>query len=109
VSVAINPFDLLKQFGNMQERMQEIQARLGRLQVTGSAGGGMVQVELNGQLEVTGVVIAPEAADPNDIPMLQDLLRAAFADALFKVKEKIREEVSTVTGGMNLPPGLLGF
>jgi DNA-binding YbaB/EbfC family protein len=109
VNVAINPFDLLKQFGNVQERMQEIQARLGRLQVTGSAGGGMVQVELNGHLEVTRVTIAPEAADPNDIPMLQDLLRAAFADALFKVKEKIREEVSAASGGLNLPPGLLGF
>ncbi len=107
--MAINPFDLLKQFGNVQERMQEIQARLGRLQVTGSAGGGMVQIELNGHLEVTRVTIAPEAVDPNDLPMLQDLLRAAFADALFKVKEKIREEVSAASGGLNLPPGFLGF
>ncbi len=107
--MAINPFDLLKQFGNVQERMQEIQARLSRLQVTGSAGGGMVQVELNGQFEVTRVLIAPEAVDPNDIPMLQDLLRAAFADALFKVKEKIREEVSAASGGLNLPPGFMGF
>jgi DNA-binding YbaB/EbfC family protein len=109
VSVAINPFDFLKQFGNVQERMQEMQERLGRVQATGSAGGGMVQVELNGHLEVTRVIIAPEAVDPNDIPMLQDLLRAAFADALFKVKEKIREEVSALTGGLNLPPGFLGF
>jgi DNA-binding YbaB/EbfC family protein len=105
----MNPFDLLKQFGNVQERMQEIQARLARLQATGSAGGGMVQVELNGHLEVTRVTIAPEALDPNDIPMLQDLLRAAFSDALFKVKEKIREEVSAITGGLNLPPGFLGL
>ena len=105
----MNPFDLLKQFGNMQERMQEMQTRLGRLQATGSAGGGMVQVELNGHLEVTRVTVAPEAVDPNDIPMLQDLLRAAFSDALFRVKEKIREEVSALTGGLNLPPGLLGF
>jgi DNA-binding YbaB/EbfC family protein len=109
VSVAINPFDLLKQFGNVQERMQEVQARLARLQATGSAGGGMVQVELNGHLEITRVTIAPEAVDPSDIPMLQDLLRAAFSDALFKVKEKIREEVTALTGGLNLPPGLLGF
>jgi DNA-binding YbaB/EbfC family protein len=104
--VAMNPFDLLKQFGNVQERMQEIQARLARLQATGSAGGGMVQVELNGHLEVTRVTIAPEALDPNDIPMLQDLLRAAFSDALFKVKEKIREEVSAITAWAGkAPPG----
>jgi DNA-binding YbaB/EbfC family protein len=109
MSVPINPFDLLKQFGNVQERMQEIQGRLGRLQATGSSGGGMVQIELNGHLEVTRVAISLEAVDPNDIPMLQDLLRAAFTDALFKVKEKIREEISEVTGGLNLPPGLLGF
>jgi DNA-binding YbaB/EbfC family protein len=109
MTVPVNPFELLKQFGNVQERMQEVQARLARLQASGSAGGGMVQVEMNGHLEVTRVVISPEAVDPKDIPMLQDLLRAAFADALFKIKEKVREEVSALTGGLNLPPGFLGF
>lgn len=105
----MNPFDLLKQFGAMQERMQEIQTRLARLQATGSSGGGMVQIDLNGRLEVVRVAIAPEAVDPKDIPMLQDLLRAAFSDALTKMKEKIREEVSALTGGLNLPPGFLGL
>jgi DNA-binding YbaB/EbfC family protein len=107
--MAINPFELLKQFGNMQERMNEMQARLGRISAVGSAGGGMVQVELNGHLEATRVTVSPEAVDPADIPMLQDLLRAALSDALARIKEKIREEVSSLTGGLPLPPELLGL
>jgi DNA-binding YbaB/EbfC family protein len=107
--MAINPFELLKQFGNMQERMNEMQVRLGRISAVGSAGGGMVQVELNGHLEATRVTVSPEAVDPADIPMLQDLLRAALSDALARIKEKIREEVSSLTGGLPLPPELLGL
>lgn len=107
--MAINPFDILKQFGNMQERMGEIQERLRRLTVTGSAGGGMVEVEMNGHMEVQGVRISREAVDPSEIDMLQDLLRAAFSDAMFKIKEKMREEVSSLTGGLPIPPGLMGL
>jgi len=107
--MAVNPFELLKQFGNLQERMSELQGRLARVTVVGTSGGGMVQVELNGQLSVTRLTISPEAVDPEDLPMLQDLLRAAFSDALAKVKEKIQAEVSSLTGGLPLPPGLLGL
>ena len=107
--MAINPFELFKQFGDLQERMNELQGRLARVSAVGSAGGGMVQVELNGRLEAIRVVVSPEAVDPADITMLQDLLRAALSDALVKVKEKIREEVSSLTGGLPIPPGFLGM
>jgi hypothetical protein len=107
--MAVNPFELFKQFGNLQERMNELQGRLGRITAVGSAGGGMVQVELNGHLEAIRVTVAPEAVDPADLPMLQDLLRAALSDALVKVKEKIREEVSSLTGGLPIPPGFMGM
>ena len=107
--MAINPLEMFKQFGNLQERMNELQGRLGRIAAVGSAGGGMVQVELNGRLEATRVTISPEAVDPADIPMLQDLMRAALSDALVKIKEKIREEVSSLTGGLPIPPGFLGM
>ena len=100
---------LRRSFGNMQERMSEIQNRLQGISVIGSAGGDMVQVEMNGHMEVVGLRISEEAVDPNDIQMLQDLIQAALSDALFKIKEKIREEVSSLTGGLNLPPGLLGL
>ena len=64
--------------------------------------------------QLHGVVVAntrmeTEVVDPNDIQMLTDLFHAAIADALFKIKEKLREEMSTLTGGMGLPPGMLGM
>jgi DNA-binding YbaB/EbfC family protein len=105
----VNPFDFLKQFGNIQEKMGEIQNRLQGITVVGSAGGDMVQIEMNGHMQVVNVRISEEAVDPDDIAMLQDLLQAAFSDALYKIKEKIREEASSLTGGLNLPPGLLGL
>ena len=88
--------------GEMQERLREIT-------VTGSAGGDMVRIELNGQMEVLSVAISPETVDPDDVGMLQDLVLAAFTDASVKVREKLREEMSSITGGMNLPPELMGM
>jgi nucleoid-associated protein EbfC len=107
--MATNPFDMFKQLQGLQSRMGEIQEKLRNVRVTGSAGGGMVMVELNGQMQVEKVTIAPEAVDPRDIPMLQDLVLAAFTDAMDRLKDKIREEVSQATGLLGLPPGMLGL
>ncbi|HVO38632.1 MAG TPA: YbaB/EbfC family nucleoid-associated protein [Spirochaetia bacterium] len=104
-----NPFDLFKQLQGLQSRMGEVQAKLRTVKATGSAGGGLVTVELNGQMQVEKVTITPEAVDPRDIAMLQDLVQAAMSDALDRLKEKIRDEVSQVTGLLGLPPGFLGF
>jgi DNA-binding YbaB/EbfC family protein len=105
----INPMELLKNFQNMQAKITEMQEKLKDVMVTGSSGGGMVQIEMNGQLAVTKVTIAKEVVDPEDIEMLQDLVLGAVADALAKVKEKLKEEASSVTGGLNLPPGMMGI
>ena len=105
----INPMELLKNFQNMQAKITEMQEKLKDVTVTGSSGGGMVQVEMNGQLAVTRVTISKEVVDPEDIEMLQDLVLGAIADALARVKERLREEASSVTGGMNLPPGMMGI
>ena len=75
--MAANPFDFFKQFGNIQERMGEIQNRLQEVSVIGSAGGDMVQIEMNGHMQVLGVRISEEVIDPKDVQMLQDLLQAA--------------------------------
>ena len=107
--MATNPFDMLKQLQGLQSRVGEIQEKLKAVKVTGSAGGGLVTLEMNGQMLVEKVTIAPEAVDPRDIPMLQDLVLAAMTDALERLKEKIREEVSQATGMLGLPPGMLGF
>lgn len=105
----MNPMDLLKNFQNIQSRMTEMQERMKRLTVSGTSGAGMVVIEMNGQMEVTGVTISPEAVDPKDIGMLQDLVFAAFSDASAKIKEKLKEEMSALTGGVDLPPGLFGM
>jgi DNA-binding YbaB/EbfC family protein len=106
--MAINPFDLLKQFQSLQSRMGEIQERLKAVRVTGSAGGGIVTIEMNGQMDVEKVSVSPEAVDPKDIRMLEDLILAALTDALTRLKEKLKEEATQATG-LNLPPGLFGF
>lgn len=105
----MNPMDLIKNFQNIQSRMGEMQEKMKSLVVTGTSGGGMVSVDMNGQMEVTGVKISPEAVDPEDIEMLQDLVFAAFSDASAKIKDKMKEEMSSITGGMDLPPGLFGM
>lgn len=105
----MNPFDFLKQFQDLQGKMGEIQEKLKDISVQGSSGGDMVSIQLNGQMKVLSVKISREAVDPEDIQMLEDLVLAAFTDAMFKIKEKLREEMSSITGGLNLPPGLMGL
>lgn len=107
--MAFNPRDLLKQVQDLQARMTQMQEKLKGVRVTGSSGGEMVKIEMDGQFAVISVQISPEAVDPKDVRMLEDLIRAAFSDALAKLREKLREETAALTGGMGLPPGLLGL
>ena len=107
--MSMNPFDLLKQFQDMQGKMGEIQEKMKTITVEGTSGGDMVKMKINGQMEVLSVQISKEAVDPDDIRMLEDLVLAAFTDAMYKIKEKLREEMSSLTGGIDLPPGLLGM
>ncbi|MDR1412145.1 MAG: YbaB/EbfC family nucleoid-associated protein [Spirochaetaceae bacterium] len=103
----INPFDILKNAQKLQEQMGGFQEKLGNIVVTGSAGGGMVEVTLNGKMEVISLRLEPEAVNPQDIPMLQDLIAAAFSNGLEKVKEAVNREVGAMAG---LPDGILpGF
>jgi nucleoid-associated protein EbfC len=104
----MNPMDILKNVQQLQARMSDAQDKLKQITVTGSAGGDMVRIDLNGEFLVTNVTISPEAVDPSDIAMLEDLVLAAFSDASFKVRERIQQEMSSVTGGLNLPPNLFG-
>jgi hypothetical protein len=106
--VALNPFDLLKQLQGLQSKMGEMQERLRAIRVTGSSGGGMVTVEMDGDMRVEKVAIAKEAVDPSDIPMLEDLVLAALTDTLSRLKDRLRDEVSQATGGLDLPPGMFG-
>jgi DNA-binding YbaB/EbfC family protein len=99
----INPFDILKNAQGIQDQIARVQSELATMSVTGSSGGGIVKVTMNGQFELLGVELDPVAVDPRDIPMLQDLIVAAHANASEKVKEIIKEKLGPMAGGF---PGL---
>ncbi|GAB1484282.1 YbaB/EbfC family nucleoid-associated protein [Treponema sp.] len=105
----INPFELLKNAQKIQEQMGGFQEKLGNIVVTGSAGGGMAEIDLNGRMEVQAVRLSAEAVDPSDLGLLQDLIKAAFTDASEKAKEAIRGEMGSMAGGLGFPNGLPGF
>lgn len=87
----------------MQAQMEKVQAELNEKQVEGTAGGGVVKVTANGQKQILNIAIQPEAIDPDDVEMLEDLVVAAVNDALKKVDELIQKDMSRLTGGFNIP------
>jgi len=105
----INPFDILKNAQKIQEQMAGFQEKLEVISATGASGGSMVEIDINGKLEVTAVRIAPEAMEGGDTEMLQDLIMAAFTDGLAKVREEVNSQVSAITGGLNISgfPGVM--
>jgi len=94
---------LLKQAQQMQAKMAQMQAELAEKSVEASAGGGMVKVVMNGRHEVISVKIDPEVVDPQDVEMLEDLVAAAVTEAANRVEEMVRDEMSSITGGLPLP------
>ncbi len=96
---------LMKQAQKMQSQMQKAQEELASLEVTGEAGGGMVRLRMTCKHEVRQVSIDP-ALLGDDREMLEDVLVAAFNDALRKVERTVQEKLGGVTAGLGLPPGL---
>ncbi len=97
---------LMKQASQMQAKMAEMQAKVEAMEVTGEAGAGMVQVTLAGKGDMRRVKIDPKLVDPSEIEMLEDLIVSAHTDARRKLDALMAEEMSKVTGGMELPAGL---
>ena len=91
---------LMRQAQKMQEDMKSKQAELEAAEYTGSAAGEMVTVKMNGKHEVLSITIKPEAVDPDDIEMLEDLIVAATNEALRKVDEESSSAMSKLTGGL---------
>lgn len=98
----INPFDMLKNAKSIQEQMARMQEELSRVSVTGSSGGGIVKVTLNGQFELLSVEIDPIAVDSRDVPMLQDLIVAAHSAAFDKVKDELKNRLGPLAGGLGI-------
>lgn len=100
-----NPLgNLMKQAQKMQEDMQQAQEELGSMEVQGEAGGGMVRITMTCRHEVRGMHI-DDSLVGEDKDMLEDIIAAAFNDALRKVEKTVQEKYSGMTAGMGLPPG----
>jgi nucleoid-associated protein EbfC len=98
-----NMANIMKQAQQMQAQMAKLQEEAATKTVTGSAGGGMVTVTVNGALELVSVHINPEALKDGDAEMLQDVVLAATNEALKKARQLVADQMKSVTGGMNIP------
>ena len=95
--------NLMKQAQEMGGRMQEVNAKLKNERVTASAGGGMVQVEMNGLGQVIKLTIEPELVEKNEREMLEDLIPAAVNEAIQRAKQLHVEEMKSLTQGIDIP------
>jgi DNA-binding YbaB/EbfC family protein len=100
---------MMKQAAQLQSKMQEMQAELDRIEVEGTAGGGMVTVKLNAKGEMKGLKVDESLIKPGEKEILEDLVVAAHADARRKAEEVMAEKMKSLTGGLSLPPGLKLF
>ena len=98
-----NMGQMMKQAQKLQEDMQRLQEELGEKTVEGTAGGGMVQAVATGKQELVSIEIEKDVVDPEDIEMLQDLVTAAVNEALRKSRDMVTEQMSRLTGGIDIP------
>jgi DNA-binding YbaB/EbfC family protein len=95
--------NMLRQAQQLQARLVKVQEELENAVVEASAGGGAVKVVITGKLKVKSIEISPEAVNPEDVEMLQDLVMAATNEALDKAQELAQSRLSAITGGMKIP------
>jgi nucleoid-associated protein EbfC len=103
---AMDIMGMMKKAQAVQAKLQEAQEELGRLEVEGQAGGGMVSLTLNAKGELRGVRIDASLLTPADKEMLEDLIVAAFADGKGKADRAAAEKMQSLTAGLPLPPGM---
>lgn len=94
---------MMKQVQKMQADMAKMQEELANMTVEATAGGGVVKVVASGKQEVVSISISPEAVDPDDVEMLQDMVLAAVNEALRKSQDMAAAEMGKITGGMKIP------
>ena len=97
---------MMKKAQAMQSKLQEVQEELGRLEVEGVSGGGMVSVTMTAKSELKAVSIDPSLLTPADKEMVEDLILAAYSDAKTKADRAAAEKMQSLTAGMGPPPGL---
>ena len=94
---------MMKQVQQMQAKMEKMQEEMADKTVEATAGGGVIKVVANGKMEVVDINIEPDAVDPEDVEMLEDLVLAAVNEAVRKAQEMNNKEMSKLTGGLNIP------
>ena len=99
--------DIMGKAQEMQQNMQRMQEEMAKKQISADAGGGMVTATVNGRLEVVSIKIDKSRVDVNDTEMLEDLIVAAIRAAQAKSAQEMQAEMSKLTAGMGLPPGML--
>ena len=99
----MNMGSMMAKAQKMQADMQSAQAEVEAMEVEATAGGGVVTVRANGAKKILSVKIDPEAVDPDDVEMLEDLVTAAVNEAMSKADNMMQEKMGGITGGMNLP------
>ena len=102
-------FGLMKQMGQMQARLKDMQEELQNAEFEGQSGGGLVRAKLDGKGSLKSLSIDPSLMKPGDAEILEDLVVAAFGDARAKADTAMQEKMAEVTGGLPLPPGLKLF
>ncbi|MBN9247529.1 YbaB/EbfC family nucleoid-associated protein [Hyphomicrobium sp.] len=100
---------MMKQVGQMQARLKEMQDDLAKSEIEGQSGGGLVHLTVDGRGEVKRVRIDPSLMKPDEVEILEDLIVAAAADARAKVDSVMQTKMSEITGGIPLPPGMKLF
>lgn len=94
---------MMKQAQKLQQEMLKLQEEVAARTVEATAGGGVVKVTANGRQEIVAIEIKPEAVDPDDVEMLQDLILTAVNNALQQAREMMAKEMGKLTGGLNIP------
>ena len=99
----MNRNQMMQQARKMQEQLMAAQQKAAETEVTASAGGGAVKVTVSGTMRLTKLEIDPETLDPEDVEMLQDMVLAAVNDALDSAEQAANQQLSAITGGLNIP------
>lgn len=94
---------MMKQAQKLQAQMAKLQEDLANMTVEASSGGGAVTAVVSGQQQLVSIKIAPEVVDPEDVEMLQDMVLAAVNEAMAKAQEAAAKQMSSLTGGLNIP------
>ena len=99
----MNPFSMMKNLAGMPEQLKKAQEQMESLTATGSSGGNMVQITLNGKFELLSIKLDPICVDNRDVKMLEDLIKAAHTNALEKIQEELKNNSGALLSGLNIP------